>query len=189
MFSGNYADLTNKPSIPIISAFIPGAVNNTFYYGNGRIDYKGTDVDFSNGCSATTLGGATGTQDLDAITRDIQGFYLEPNKWYNLGTIKSYDVEEDSEIVSYGGLRLYCVDNSTTVVKEYMGTFTVDTNGNSTPLSLNVLASVLRNSTITIGIPDDTIDLENGKTYEFNISANVLSIKDITITANGNLLL
>lgn len=134
--------------------------------GKTTINYGGTDDDFANGATgapANLIGG----------TRDTAGYYLEANKFYELGEVSD-------------SFRLYCVNNSKTEVKEYMGRFTVTGNDNLTLTCLRGAASVdtPAASTIEIIAPDDTPDLEPGHTYEFNISASVLAIKDITYTNN-----
>lgn len=176
-------------TIPIITNTDPttndvSPVKNTFYYGSGTTEYKGTDEDFDDGCVATTYGDAVeGSSSSDAISRDRQGFYLEPNKFYELGYISSVDVTLENNVSLLGGLRLFCVDNSNEVVKEYMGRFTaIDPVEGTTKLTLTALTSGTSNSPLAITIPDDTPDLEDMHTYEFNISASVLTIKDITMT-------
>lgn len=159
-------DADNLPSttIPII---VSSAAKHTYVYetqGDNKTVtvYAGDDEDFATAGSTALLG-----------SRDTQGFYLEANKFYELGTV-----------TSDAGLRLCCVGNSTTEVKEYMGRFTVSGSENLTLTCLRSAATAQAaiDTTIPIVIPDDTPDLEPDHTYEFNISASVLAIKDITYT-------
>lgn len=155
--------------IPIITV---ENTKNTYVYevvGDNKTEtvFTGTDEDFAAYSSTVPQG-----------SRDTQGFYLESNKFYDLGTISP-----DDDGTVKGGLRLYCVNNSIVEVKEYIGRFTVASSENN--LSLLCLrcaatADTSASSTIEIIVPDDTPDLEPGHTYEFNISASVLAIKDIT---------
>lgn len=158
----SFKELGSTSVIPIVSAV---DTKHTYVY-NTTIDnkevtvYAGTDDDFASGATGTPVVGAT---------RDENGYYLEPNKFYELGTV--------------GELRLYCVNNSDTEVKEYMGRFTVSGDA----FNLNCLVTAMTPTSaagtgIQIVIPDDTLDFEGGHTYEFNISASVLAVKDITQT-------
>lgn len=162
------------PSIPIIST--SGGLNtihpvHTAVYidpmDNTKNYFVGSNDDFD-------AGGTRQGDEFEDTIADTQGFYLEPNKFYKLGTISA---ETDSDVL--GGLRLYCVHNSTSFVKEYMGTFTVDMGQAS---SFNLICRT--DNTGAIVVPDDTPDFEDGHTYEFNISASVLAIKDITYTGS-----
>lgn len=181
--------LKSDTEIPIINAnAVNSNVKHTYVYGSGEqnditVIFEGTDADFSSGATAETVIG-----DSDIVisaARDPNGFYLESNKFYKLGEINGdtltseYIFGIDETLIDTvnipGGLRLYCVGDSQTVVKEYMGTFTVVLD---TAESFNIIL----NSSIGITIPDDTPDFENGHTYEFNISASVFAVKDITYT-------
>lgn len=170
--------------IPIKIAAIPTSnVKHTYYYGD-RVVFAGHNHDFLTGCTATGTNAASYAETNQELTRDLQGFYLEPNKFYNLGTIDAADDEGDTYV---GGLRLYCFNDSTAHVKEFMGRFTVDgSNFNLTCLNSypDVGLPTLTNQqpVIPVTIPDDTPDFEDGHTYEFNISASVLCVKDITYT-------
>lgn len=159
-------DTGSLPStaIPIV---VSSAAKHTYVYemqgDNKTITvYAGDDEDFATAGSTAPLG-----------SRDTQGFYLEANKFYELGTVSSDD-----------GLRICCVSNSTAEVKEYMGRFTVSGSENLTLTCIRSAATsqATVDATIPIIIPDDTPDLEPDHTYEFNISASVLAIKDITYT-------
>lgn len=161
---GAFKELGSTSVIPIVAT---ADMKHTYVY-NTTIDDKevtvhaGTDDDFASGATGAPVVGAT---------RDENGYYLEPNKFYELGTV--------------GELRLYCVNNSNTEVKEYMGRFTVSGGA----FNLNCLVTAMTPTSaagtgIQIVIPDDTPDFEDGHTYEVNISASVLAVKDITYTGN-----
>lgn len=156
-------DASNLPStaIPIVPA---SQGKHTYVYtttnNKETTVHAGTDDDFASGATGTPVVGAT---------RDENGYYLEPDKFYELGTV--------------GELRLYCVNNSDTEVKEYMGRFTVSGDA----FNLNCLVTAMTpisaaGTGIQIIIPDDTPDFEDSHTYEFNISASVLAVKNITQT-------
>ena len=177
--------------IPILSAeYAVSGILHTYVYGvvpSGSAIavayFGGSDDDFATGAEATSMPGGIGNDII--LTRDPQGFYLEPGKFYNLGTINAETLDTEFETQGNpssftdipGGLRLYCVEDSDAYVKEYFGKFTVNI-GTASALNLVI------DSYIGVVIPDDTPDFEDGHTYEFNVSASVLAIKDITYTGS-----
>lgn len=183
-------DELGDTDIPIVNASDPNSeILHSYVYGTvasgssvATANFNGSEDDFADGASATSMPALIEGDDI-ILTRDPQGFYLECGKFYDLGTISADTLDAEFETQGNpssftdipGGLRLFCIGDSDEYVKEYMGRFTV---AMGTAATMNLIIG----SSIGITIPDDTPDLEDGHTYEFNVSASVLAIKDITYT-------
>ena len=150
------------------------------------------------------IGEVPAAQSSSSSFIDKQGFYIEKNKFYDLGILTSDDsgqITPDqttpvSEDYLKGGLRLYCIDENVDEMCEYMGRF--NTTGDSQNFAFTIISPndrqgnpILEKSEYLGLLPEsfhdiriiyednlvkDTINLSSGYIYEFSIKSGICKI-------------
>lgn len=152
--SGDYNDLQNKPTIPVVPTDVSSFNNDAGYLTQHQSlanYYTKSEVDGKVAMPIVSLTPTNGAATIEA------------NKYYLLGSVGSETAADNGLTLSF--------QTSQVEALTYMGRFTATANA----LSL-ILPSGIR---FTDALPD----IESGHTYEFNILFDTCILTDITVTA------
>ena len=152
--SGDYNDLQNKPTIPVVPTDVSSFNNDAGYLTQHQSlanYYTKSEVDGKVAMPIVSLTPTNGAATIEA------------NKYYLLGSVGSETAADNGLTLSF--------QTSQVEALTYMGRFTAIANS----LSLTLPSG--------IRFTDSVPDIEAGHTYEFNILYDTCILTDITITA------